>query len=170
MSYDVAIILGSRRDLEIVERSKMLTVLNDVGVSWRMSIVSAHRNLPELIELTKRCVEEGTSVFIGIAGMAAALPGTISSILGGSVPVLGVGLSSKILDGLDALLSEARMPPGRPVAFCGLDEAGLYNAAILACSILALKNERVRKQLRDVLEKNNKPCEIDVQTSAVEMP
>lgn len=156
MSYNVVIIIGSQSDLDKVRRSKMLTVLDEVGVSWELSIISAHRNPTALANFVNERDREGTMVFIGIAGMSAALPGVLASLVNGLKPVLGVALAASGLDGLDALLSQVRMPPGRHVAVCGIDEAGLYNAALAACSIIALTKEQVREQLTAFLENNNK--------------
>ena len=129
MAYDVAIVLGSKSDLDKVRQSKLLTTLDGVGITWELSVISAHRNPAALCNFVVER-RDHTLVFIGIAGMAAALPGAIASWVSGLVPVLGVALSSSVLDGLDALLSEARMPSGCPVAVCGIDQAGLDNAAI----------------------------------------
>ncbi len=156
MPYDVVIVIGSKTDLDKVKQSKMLTVLDEVGVSWELSAISAHRNLTALTSFVNDRNREGTMVFIGIAGMSAALPGALASLVDGLKPVLGVALSASVLDGLDALLSQARMPPGHPVMVCGIDEAGLYNAALAACSIIALAKQRVREKLTAFLETSNK--------------
>lgn len=156
MTYDVVIVIGSQSDLDKVQRSKMLIVLNEVGVSWELSVISAHRNPTALANFVNERNREGTMVFIGIAGMSAALPGVLASLVDGLKPVLGVALSASILDGLDALLSQARMPPSSPVMVCGIDEAGLYNAALAACSIIALTKQPVREKLAAFLENNNK--------------
>ncbi|TSC63906.1 MAG: 5-(carboxyamino)imidazole ribonucleotide mutase [Parcubacteria group bacterium Gr01-1014_106] len=165
MPYDVVIVLGSESDMKKVDASGMLTVLNNVGVRWELSVISAHRNPTQLINFVSDRRQEGTMVFIGIAGMAAALPGTLASLVDGMVPVLGVALSSSVLDGLDALLSQVRMPPGRHVAVCGIDEAGLYNAALTACSIVALVRPELREKLYAFLETTNKQPRIGLRTS-----
>jgi len=156
MTYQVVIILGSQSDQQKVQDSKMLAVLEEVRVSWELSVISAHRNPEELDLHVNRRSAEGTPVFIGIAGMAAALPGQIAAILQGRKPVLGVALSSSPLNGLAALLAEVCMPPGRPVMVCGSDEAGLYNAAQAACSIVALYHHEVRLRFNDFLERATK--------------
>jgi 5-(carboxyamino)imidazole ribonucleotide mutase len=159
------VVIGSKTDLEKVKQSNMLNVLKEVGVSWQLSAVSAHRNPTDLTNYVREREREGTAVFIGIAGMAAALPGALAFLVDGRKPVLGVALSSAVLDGLDALLSQVRMPPGRPVAVCGIDEAGLYNAALTACQIVALINEDVRRKLGVFLEGTNKQPEIGLLAS-----
>lgn len=156
MPYDVVIVIGSKTDLEKVKQSKMLSVLDEVGVSWELSAISAHRNLDDLATFTRRCVTEGTLVFIAAAGMAAALSGTMSGALGGLKPVLGVALSGSTLDGIDALLAQVRLPKGCPVGVIGLDEAGLYNAALFACSIIALLRPQLLEKLASFLETSNK--------------
>ncbi len=151
----VVIILGSESDLGIVKESKMLEVLDEIGVSWELSIISAHRNSEEL---QNYCMEKykypcrgradkdkDAEVFIGVAGMAAALPGVIASHVR-CCPVIGVPLvSSDIPSGLDALYSMVRMPAGVPVAVPGIGKPGLYNAALLACQIIALNSKKPEK-------------------------
>lgn len=171
MAYDVVIVVGSKdSDMEKVGASKMLDVLNKVGVSWELSVISAHRNPDELKQYIVKRANTGTLLFVGAAGMAAHLPGAIAAILGGFRPVLGVALSSSVLDGLDALLSEVRMPPGLPVGVCGIDEAGLRNAAIMACQIVALARPQLDTKLYQYLADNNKQPAIGLLASDQELP
>jgi 5-(carboxyamino)imidazole ribonucleotide mutase len=165
MAYDVVIILGSESDLKKVEGSKMLQVLRDVGMTWVLSVISAHRNSDVLASYVNQCNIAGTQVFIGVAGMAAALPGAIAAHVQGHKIVLGVALSSPVLDGLDALLSQVRMPPGRPVGVCGIDEPGLYNAALMACQIVALTDQEVRERFVQYMAAKNKPVKIGLLAS-----
>lgn len=123
---DIAVISGSKSDQEIVD--KILRRLLERGASYEHMILSAHRN-PK--ELEKYISESNAKVFIGVAGLSAALPGYIASRT--ERPVIGVPVSAK-LGGLDALLSIVQMPPGVPVACVGID-AG-ENAALLALRIL----------------------------------
>jgi 5-(carboxyamino)imidazole ribonucleotide mutase len=123
---DIAVISGSRSDQEIVD--KILRRLEERGASFEHKVLSAHRD-PE--ELEKYIVESDARVFIGVAGLSAALPGVIASRT--SKPVIGVPVSAK-LGGLDALLSIAQMPPGVPVACVGIDNG--ENAALLALRML----------------------------------
>jgi 5-(carboxyamino)imidazole ribonucleotide mutase len=123
---DIAVISGSRSDQEVVD--KILRTLEDRGASYEHKILSAHRN-PK--DLERYIMESDAKVFIGVAGLSAALPGYIASRT--ALPVIGVPVSAK-LSGFDALLSIVQMPPGVPVACVGID-AG-ENAALLALRIL----------------------------------
>jgi 5-(carboxyamino)imidazole ribonucleotide mutase len=123
---DISVISGSKSDQEIVD--KILRKLEEMGASYEHKIISAHRN-PQ--ELERHIRESQVRVFIGVAGLSAALPGFIASRT--SRPVIGVPVSAK-LNGLDALLSIAQMPPGVPVACVGIDNG--ENAALLALRIL----------------------------------
>ena len=123
---DIAIIAGSKSDQAVVD--KILSKLEGINVSYDYQVLSAHRNPKELEQYISN---SDARVFIGVAGLSAALPGYIASRT--SRPVIGVPVSSK-LGGLDALLSISQMPPGVPVAAVGID-AG-ENAALLALRIL----------------------------------
>jgi 5-(carboxyamino)imidazole ribonucleotide mutase len=123
---DIAIISGSKSDQEIVD--KILRKLGDVSASYEHKILSAHRNPKELDAYIEK---SDARVYIGVAGLSAALPGYIASRT--KRPVIGVPVSSK-LSGLDALLSMVQMPPGVPVACVGIDSG--ENAALLALQIL----------------------------------
>ncbi len=123
---DIAIISGSKSDQPIVD--KVTARLNDKGASFEHKVLSAHRNPRELEEYI---TQTDARVFIGIAGLSAALPGVIASKT--TRPVIGVPVSAK-LGGMDALLSIVQMPPGVPVASVGIDNG--ENAALLALRIL----------------------------------
>jgi len=123
---DIAIISGSKSDQAIVD--KILQRLEENGASFEHRVLSAHRNPKELEQYIKKT---DARVFIGIAGLSAALPGVIASKT--SRPVIGVPVSAK-LGGLDALLSIVQMPPGVPLACVGIDNG--ENAALLALRIL----------------------------------
>lgn len=139
----VLILSGSKSDEEIAKQA--MDVLNAFGVPCRYEVASAHRN-PEKVE---RLVRESTAqVFIGIAGMSAALPGVIASRT--AKPVIGVPASAS-LNGLDALLSVAQMPPNVPVACVGIGMG--KNAALLAIQILALADSALASRLADFKEK-----------------
>jgi 5-(carboxyamino)imidazole ribonucleotide mutase len=123
---DIAVISGSKSDQSVVD--KIIARLEESGASYEHKVLSAHRNpkeLEEYIENTR------AKVFVGVAGLSAALPGYIASRT--KKPVIGVPVSSK-LGGLDALLSIVQMPPGVPVACVGIDSG--ENAALLALRIL----------------------------------
>ena len=123
---DIAIISGSKSDQAIVD--KVVAKLEDKGASFEHKVLSAHRNPQELEDYIS---QTDARVFIGIAGLSAALPGVIASKT--TRPVIGVPVSAK-LGGLDALLSIVQMPPGVPVACVGIDNG--ENAALLALRIL----------------------------------
>jgi 5-(carboxyamino)imidazole ribonucleotide mutase len=123
---DIAIISGSKSDQAIVD--KVVARLEDKGASFEHKVLSAHRNPRELEDYIS---QTDARVFIGIAGLSAALPGVIASKT--TRPVIGVPVSAK-LGGLDALLSIVQMPPGVPVASVGIDNG--ENAALLALRIL----------------------------------
>lgn len=134
---DVLIILGSASDLEVGRRAAK--VLGEFGVEHELVVASAHRSPERLRELVLRSTAK---VFIAIAGMAAALPGTVAALV--PKPVIGVPVSGKL--NLDAILAVSQMPPGVPVAAMALD--GAENAALLAVQILALGDEGLAAKLR----------------------
>lgn len=166
----VAIVLGSRSDKEAVDSSGMLEILNQCGVSWEMSIISAHRNQDKLGEYCRATKNRGVKLFIGVAGMAAALPGAIAANIGHSLPVIGVPLpSSEFPDAIDALLAMVRMPGGCPVAVPGIGKSGLKNAAILAAQILSLDGDMagsgIKKNLLRYLQENSPEAELLIATN-----
>jgi 5-(carboxyamino)imidazole ribonucleotide mutase len=135
----VEILAGSKSDMDIVK--KVEKTLESLGVDYKTHIASAHR-APERV---REIVESSPAdVFIGVAGLSAALPGVIASHT--LKPVIGVPKDVK-LEGLDAFLSIAQMPPGVPVATVGVDNG--KNAAILAAEILSLKDEGLKSRLAD---------------------
>ena len=137
----VAVIMGSLSDLPKLE--SMIEILKSYGVCVEVRCLSAHRAHNQLVEYVNSRANDDTEVFIGCAGMAAALPGVIAGLT--VKPVIGVPISGKVLDGVDALLSIAQMPPGIPVATVAID--GAKNAAYLALEILGIKYPEVRSKL-----------------------
>ena len=137
----VALVMGSLSDLPKVE--SIIDILKDFDVKTNVRCLSAHRAHNKLIEFIDEANNDGTEVIIAAAGMAAALPGVIASQT--VLPVIGVPISGKNLDGMDALLSIVQMPPGIPVATVAID--GAKNAAYLALQILGVKYESVRSKL-----------------------
>jgi len=133
----VAVLAGSKSDQSDVEDAT--TMLAELGISFEVKFISAHRN-PDA--LRNYIAESKAMVFIGIAGLAAHLPGVIASHT--TKPVIGVPVGVK-LGGVDSLLSIAQMPPGVPVATVGVDNG--RNAAILAAEILAIRDKRVSENL-----------------------
>lgn len=130
----VSIIMGSTSDLPVMK--KAADFLNSMEIPFEMLALSAHRTPDEVAEFARDAQSRGIKVIIAGAGMAAALPGVIAAIT--PLPVIGVPLSAT-LQGQDALLSIAQMPPGIPVATTGID--GAMNAAVLATRILALADD-----------------------------
>jgi 5-(carboxyamino)imidazole ribonucleotide mutase len=134
----VHIILGSKSDSPVAE--KATKTLDDFKVDYEITIASAHRT-PEYVQ--KIVTKSTADLFIGVAGLAAALPGTIAAHT--TKPVIGIPVSGKV--NLDAILSIIQMPPGVPVAAVGLDRGD--NAALLAIEILAISNKTLKKRLED---------------------
>jgi 5-(carboxyamino)imidazole ribonucleotide mutase len=130
----VGILVGSESDRERMQAA--LDELDAHGIAWEFEVRSAHRTPDAVAEYAKSAAGRGLRVLICGAGLAAALPGVVASYT--ELPVIGVPLrsSTSVLDGLDALLAIAQMPPGVPVATVGVDNA--KNAALLAARILAL--------------------------------
>jgi len=126
--------MGSTSDLPVMK--KAADFLNDMEIPFEMLALSAHRTPDEVADFAREAQARGIKVIIAGAGMAAALPGAIAAIT--PLPVIGVPLSAT-LQGQDALLSIAQMPPGIPVATTGID--GAMNSAVLATRILALADE-----------------------------
>jgi len=140
----VGVIMGSKSDWQTMARaSEMLT---QFGVPHETRIVSAHRTPRLLAEYAAGAAERGLEVIIAGAGGAAHLPGMAAAYT--VLPVLGVPIESKMLKGIDSLLSIVQMPAGVPVATLAIGEAGATNAALLAISILANSRPELREKLR----------------------
>lgn len=138
----IHIILGSKSDMPVAEKAEK--ILKEFDVKYKIQVASAHRT-PEYL---KKIVQDSDAdVFIGIAGLAAALPGSIASHT--VKPVIGIPVSGKI--NLDSILSIIQMPPGIPVAAVGLDRG--ENAVLLAIEILALKDKLLKKQIEEYRKK-----------------
>lgn len=138
----VAVIMGSDSDLPVVE--KAINTLKEYGVPTEVHVYSAHRTPEEAAAFSKSARENGFGVIIAAAGMAAHLAGAIAA--NATLPVIGIPCSSKVLEGMDALLSTVMMPPGIPVATVGVNTA--KNAALLAIEILAVTDEELQKKLQ----------------------
>lgn len=139
----VAIIIGSRSDWETMRHAS--ETLTELGISHECRIVSAHRTPDFLFEYVGTAEARGFRVIIAGAGGAAHLPGMAAAKT--VLPVLGVPIQSRALQGLDSLLSIVQMPKGIPVGTLAIGEAGAANAALLAAAIIALTDEKVRQQL-----------------------
>ena len=139
----VAILMGSKSDLEIMKKAS--TVLDDFNVPYEMKVISAHRTPDLMFEFAKNAKKNGYDVIIAGAGGAAHVPGMIAAIT--PVPVIGIPIWSKDFNGTDALLSIVQMPSGIPVATVGIDRAA--NAALLAIRMLAMNNSELYQKLLD---------------------
>jgi 5-(carboxyamino)imidazole ribonucleotide mutase len=133
----VAVVCGSRSDLPTLKGC--FDVLDDYGVSWEASVISAHRQADALHAYVVEAEAAGVRLFIGAAGLAAHLPGVLASLT--AKPVIGVPLDGGALGGADALYAVVQMPPGVPVATVAIGSAGAKNAAHLAARILALADD-----------------------------
>jgi len=140
----VGIVMGSKTDRDIVKPA--IDVLEQLGIDYELSIISAHRNPEKLREYGLKAEEQGFEVIIAAAGGAAHLPGILASWT--TVPVIGVPLPTSELKGVDALLSIAQMPAGVPVACVGIGTSGAKNAALLAAQILGIKHKEVKEAYR----------------------
>lgn len=142
---DVAIVMGSQSDWPTMQCAA--NVLGELGVSYETRIVSAHRTPDRLHAFGKGAAQKGFKVIIAGAGGAAHLPGMIAALT--HLPVLGVPVKSKTLNGLDSLLSIVQMPAGVPTGTLAIGEAGATNAGLLAASILALGDMELGERLVD---------------------
>ena len=157
-SIDVGIIMGSKSDLKIMVGAS--EILEELGVSFELNIVSAHRTPKKMFEYAELARNRGLKVIIAGAGGAAHLPGMVASLT--TLPVIGVPIkSSNSLDGWDSILSILQMPMGVPVATVALD--GATNAVILAAQIVSTFDSKVsknlesyKKSLSDKVLKDNK--------------
>lgn len=139
----IGIIMGSQSDWATMEHTA--TILKSFGVAYEVSITSAHRTPKRLYDYAGSAAKRGLQVIIAGAGGAAHLPGMAAAMT--TLPVFGVPVRSKSLDGLDSLLSIAQMPAGIPVGTLAIGEAGAKNAALLAVAVLALKDKKLAEKL-----------------------
>jgi 5-(carboxyamino)imidazole ribonucleotide mutase len=139
----VGIIMGSASDWETMQGAA--DILDSLGIAHEVSVISAHRTPDRLFEYAKEARGRGLKAIIAGAGGAAHLPGMTAAKT--SVPVLGVPVQSKVLNGIDSLLSIAQMPSGIPVATFAIGAAGAKNAALFAAAILANENVEIRAAL-----------------------
>ena len=139
----VGVIMGSKSDWDIMRHA--VETLDALGVPNETKVVSAHRTPDLLFEYASTAAERGLRVIIAGAGGAAHLPGMVSAKT--ILPVLGVPVESKALQGIDSLLSIVQMPAGVPVGTLAIGKPGAINAALLATSILATDNEEMRHAL-----------------------
>lgn len=139
----VAVIMGSASDWEVM--SPACSTLEEFGIPYEKRVLSAHRNPGPLADYVKAARDNGIEIIIAGAGGAAHLPGVIAALT--TLPVIGVPVKSKALNGLDSLLSIVQMPSGIPVATMAID--GSRNAALYAVSILALNDDGLSARLQE---------------------
>ena len=139
----VSIVMGSQSDYKTMQLAEK--TLKKIGVSFETKIVSAHRTPKRMYDYALKAEQNNIGVIIAGAGGSAHLPGMISALT--SLPVLGVPMESKKLNGLDSLLSIAQMPKGIPVGTLAIGEDGAINAALLAASIIANQNVSIKRKL-----------------------
>lgn len=142
MSIRVGIVMGSKSDLPTMQAA--VDVLDEFGVEHEVRIVSAHRTPQEMLDYGLTATERGLQVIIAGAGGAAHLPGMLASVT--TIPVVGVPVPLKVLDGLDSLLSIVQMPRGVPVATVAIGNA--TNAGLLAVRMLAIFDPELTDHLR----------------------
>lgn len=133
--------MGSDSDLPVMQEAAQ--ILEEFGIGYEMTIVSAHRTPERMYEYGREAKSKGLKVIVAGAGGAAHLPGMIASLT--PLPVIGVPVKTKTMDGLDSLLSIAQMPPGIPVATVAVN--GAKNAGILAASILGIANPALQEKV-----------------------
>ena len=139
----VSIIMGSQSDWKTLQLAE--NILNDFKISNEVKIVSAHRTPERLYRYAKNAHKNNIKVIIAGAGGAAHLPGMVASLT--KIPVLGVPIESKLMNGLDSLLSIVQMPYGIPTATFAIGEAGAKNAALFAVSLFAYNDKNISKKL-----------------------
>ena len=145
----VAIIMGSESDWPIMKHAA--EVLDDFNISYEAQVVSAHRTPDLMFKFAEEAEKKGFQVIIAGAGGAAHLPGMVASKT--TLPVLGVPVPSKHLEGHDSLLSIVQMPKGIPVATFAIGEPGSYNAGLFAISLIAVNDKEVNQKLKDFRKK-----------------
>jgi 5-(carboxyamino)imidazole ribonucleotide mutase len=145
----VAIIMGSDSDWPIMKHAA--GVLDDFNISYEAQVVSAHRTPDLMFKFAEDAEKKGFQVIIAGAGGAAHLPGMVASKT--TLPVLGVPVPSKHLEGHDSLLSIVQMPKGIPVATFAIGEPGSHNAGLFAISLIAVNDEEVNQKLKDFRKK-----------------
>lgn len=141
----VSVIMGSQSDFPTMGLS--CEILSALDINHEVKIVSAHRTPDRLYTFAKEAKGRGLKVIIAGAGGAAHLPGMVASMT--TLPVLGVPIKSRVLNGLDSLMSIVQMPHGVPVATLAIGDAGAKNAALLAASILALSDQHIFDKLNN---------------------
>ncbi len=141
----VGVVMGSRSDWDTMQHAA--SVLDELGVSHEVQVVSAHRTPDRLFQYAEQAIGRGLQVILAGAGGAAHLPGMLAAKT--RLPVFGVPVQSKALNGMDSLLSIAQMPAGIPVGTLAIGRAGAVNAGLLAAAVLALHDPVLAAALED---------------------
>ncbi|WP_283679647.1 5-(carboxyamino)imidazole ribonucleotide mutase [Lentilactobacillus sp. Marseille-Q4993] len=149
MTIQVGIAMGSVSDWDTMQRT--CAVLDSLKIGYEKRVISAHRMPDELTEFSKNARDNGLNVIIAGAGGAAHLPGMLAANT--TLPVIGVPIKTRTLNGMDSLLSIVQMPFGAPVATVSIGDAGAKNAALLAAQILATNDKNVESELSAFKEK-----------------
>lgn len=145
----VVIFIGSESDLDVVKDA--IQIFKEFEVPFRLEVTSAHRSPERTVNLIEKFEKQGAEIFIAVAGKAAHLAGVVAAHT--VLPVIGVPVRGSSLGGLDALLSTLQMPKGVPVACMGIGKSGAANAALLSIQILALKDQALKKRMREYRQK-----------------
>ncbi len=149
MNNKVAILLGSKTDLPLIEPS--MQYYEHFGINAEIHVMSAHRNPKDVGKFASEARDNGYSILVGSAGMSAHLAGALKAH--STLPVIGIPLPGGMMDGLDSLMSTVNMPKGVPVATVSMGKAGAINAAVLCAEIFSLNDDEMVKKLTDF--KNN---------------
>ena len=151
----VAIVMGSDSDMPVMR--KAAEFLEEMGIDFEMTIISAHREPEEFFKYAKSAEERGYKVIIAGAGKAAHLPGMCAAIF--PMPVIGVPMKTSDLGGVDSLYSIVQMPGGVPVATMAIGEAGATNAALFALRLLSVEDKAIAEALANFAEEQGKIAE-----------
>ena len=141
MSTKIGIIMGSASDIPVVEKGT--PTLEELGIEFEVAIASAHRTPKDVENYAKGARARGIKALVAVAGLSAALPGVVAAAT--TLPVIGVPVKGGAIDGMDALLSIAHMPPGVPAASVGLN--AMKNACLLAARIVAASDDKLTTKL-----------------------
>lgn len=150
--------MGSESDYSTM--SYAVKILQDFKVSFEVKIISAHRTPKRLFEFAENAKKRGVKIIIAGAGGAAHLPGMVASIT--MLPVLAVPIQSKVLQGIDSLLSIVQMPAGIPVGCLAIGESGAKNASLLALQILAIEDSEIAEKILNFREEQTKNIKIEI--------
>ncbi len=148
----VGIVMGSQSDWETMRHAA--ETLKKLGIPNEVAVHSAHRTPDRLIDWIKNVEERGAQVFIAGAGMAAALPGVVAAMT--AKPVFGCPMETRVMGGMDSLLSMVQMPGGIPVGVLAVGRAGAVNAALLSAAVLALSDVKIAKAVGNFRTKQTK--------------